>query len=101
MTIKPCRECGVDFNFKTQNQKYCSPDCSRTATNKRIMEKYYEKKARLNGKTKYCDCGARLSRYSTEVVCIICKEKNKVKKTESAIEAIKNAAIKSSKTKSK
>jgi hypothetical protein len=39
--IKPCIECKNDFEFKTHNQKYCSQQCCRVATNKRIMEKYY------------------------------------------------------------
>jgi hypothetical protein len=38
------KECSKDFDAKTHNQKYCSDECCRVATNKRIMEKYYEKK---------------------------------------------------------
>jgi len=38
-------DCGKEFNQKTHNQKYCSDECCRIATNRRIMEKYYEKKA--------------------------------------------------------
>jgi hypothetical protein len=37
------KECAKDFDAKTHNQKYCSDECCRIATNKRIMEKYYEK----------------------------------------------------------
>ena len=42
-------ECSKLFEPKTHNQKYCSDDCCRVATNKKIMEKYYEKKAIKNG----------------------------------------------------
>ena len=37
-------ECGIEFEQKTHNQKYCSDECCRIATNKRIMDKYYKKK---------------------------------------------------------
>lgn len=99
--IKPCVECKNDFEFKTHNQKYCSPQCCRIATNKRIMDKYYAKKARLAGETNLCGCGAVLSRYSTDTVCISCHTKKRKQKTVDALEAIKNAANKASKTKSR
>ena len=35
------KECAINFDAKTHNQKYCSDECCRIATNKRIMEKYY------------------------------------------------------------
>ena len=41
-------ECAKEFDSKTHNQKYCSDECCRVATNRRIMEKYYEKKAIKN-----------------------------------------------------
>ena len=37
------KECSKDFEAKTHNQKYCTDECCRVATNRRIMEKYYEK----------------------------------------------------------
>jgi len=70
-------ECSKDFNQKTHNQKYCSDECCRIATNKKIMEKYYEKKAIRNGAKRTCSkCSIVLSRYNSLNVCSKC-EKNK------------------------
>jgi hypothetical protein len=33
------KECAKDFEPKTHNQKYCTDECCRIATNRRIMEK--------------------------------------------------------------
>ena len=70
------KECAKEFEAKTHNQKYCSDNCCRVATNMRIMEKYYEKKAIRNGAKRVCKCGSKLSRYNQSNVCAIC-EKNK------------------------
>ena len=99
--IKPCIECKNDFEFKTHNQKYCSQQCCRIATNKRIMEKYYAKKARLSGAVRLCECGSKLSMYSPDPVCTLCYEAKKKEKTVTAIGVVRNAAIKASKTKSR
>jgi hypothetical protein len=71
-------ECKKDFDSKTHNQKYCSDECCRIATNKRIMEKYYEKKAIKKGAIRLCKkCKCKLSRYNNEDICASClKEKN-------------------------
>jgi hypothetical protein len=70
------KECAKDFDAKTHNQKYCSDECCRVATNKRIMEKYYEKKAIKNGALRKCKkCSIRLSRYNQNNICSSC-EKN-------------------------
>jgi hypothetical protein len=70
------KECAKDFEAKTHNQKYCSDECCRIATNRRIMEKYYEKKAIRNGAVRSCKkCKIQLSRYNQKEVCSIC-EKN-------------------------
>ena len=69
------RECLKDFEPKTHNQKYCSDECCRIATNKRIMEKYYEKKAIRKGLKRTCKiCKARLSRYNQDNVCSTCSK---------------------------
>jgi hypothetical protein len=71
------KECAKDFEPKTHNQKYCTDECCRIATNRRIMEKYYEKKAIRNGANRQCKkCNAKLSRYNQSSICSIC-EKNK------------------------
>lgn len=69
-------ECGKDFTAKTHNQRYCSDDCCRKATNARLMQQYYEKKARLKGHIRVCatpDCGTFLSRYNDEKTCRKCE----------------------------
>lgn len=66
-----------EFTPKTHNQKYCSDDCCRIATNKKIMEKYYEKKAIRSGKKRLCkSCNSSLSRYNTLSVCSKCEKNN-------------------------
>jgi hypothetical protein len=70
------KECSKDFEPKTHNQKYCTDECCRVATNRRIMEKYYEKKAIRNGALRPCKkCGAQLSRYNQSPVCVSCEKK--------------------------
>lgn len=79
------KECAKEFEPKTHNQKYCGDECCRIATNRRIMEKYYEKKAIRNGTVvRTCKkCSTRLSVYHTEDVCSTCQnrvnQKNKDK----------------------
>ena len=46
------KDCAIDFDARTHNQKYCSDECCRLATNKRIMEKYYERKTLQNHRNK-------------------------------------------------
>ena len=70
------KECAKEFEAKTHNQKYCTDECCRIATNRRIMEKYYEKKAIKNGAPRTCkNCKTKLSRYNQADVCSTC-EKN-------------------------
>lgn len=70
------KECAKIFDAKTHNQKYCSDNCCRIATNRRIMEKYYEKKAIRNGAFRACTkCGISLSRYNINTVCSVCEKK--------------------------
>lgn len=75
-------ECLKEFSSKTHNQKYCTDECCRIATNKRIMEKYYEKKAIKNGAVRLCKtCSSLLSRYNDSNLCSVCVKgkKNKTK----------------------
>lgn len=71
-------ECQVAFETVTHNQKYCSDDHCRLATNARIMEKYYERKARRAGAERKCknpDCDVKLSRYNDSWICGKCERK--------------------------
>ena len=70
--------CKNEFSPKTHNQKYCSDECCKIATNQKIKEKYYYKKARLAGVEFKCatkGCNYILGRYSTDLICETCKSK--------------------------
>lgn len=74
--------CSNEFSKTTHNQKYCSDECCREATNKKIREKYYEEKERLSGKKRICSekgCQNLLSRYNDTDICNNCIAKNKTK----------------------
>lgn len=74
------KECAKEFDAKTHNQKYCCDECCRIATNKKIMEKYYEKKAIRSGAKRECKvCKARLSRYNQSNVCSKCEKNSAIK----------------------
>lgn len=80
------QECKKKFNPKTHNQKYCSDECCRIATNKRIMDKYYEKKAIRNGAARPCKkCNAQLSRYNKSNLCSACEKKISVENRKNII----------------
>jgi hypothetical protein len=79
------KECSKEFEPKTHNQKYHSDECCRMATNKRIMEKYYEKKSIKNGLARNCTkCKTKLSRYNNSDVCSVC-EKNIIEHSKKTI----------------
>lgn len=71
------KECLSEFSPKTHNQIYCSDECCKVVTNKKIMDRYYAKKARRNGTDRRCsECGKDLlSRYSDNEICSLCVEK--------------------------
>lgn len=76
-------ECDIKFTPKTHNQRYCSDDCCRKATNARLMEQYYEKKDRLKGRIRVCantHCGTVLSRYNEGKTCLKCEAAQKQQK---------------------
>lgn len=77
--------CGVKFVAKTHNMKYCSDECCKLATNRRIMRKYYESKARKAGAVRKCDCGTILSRYNEKKICSSCEAKMVKSKKQSLI----------------
>lgn len=74
------KECEKEFDAKTHNQKYCCDECCRVATNKKIMEKYYEKKAIRSGAKRECRvCKSRLSRYNQSSICAKCEKNSAIK----------------------
>jgi hypothetical protein len=75
-------ECDNKFEPRTHNQKYCSDECCRIATNIKIKQKYYDKKARLAGKSRICKtsgCKTPLSRYNENDMCSKCEAKAEAK----------------------
>jgi hypothetical protein len=89
-------ECSNKFEPKTHNQKYCSDECCRIATNKKLKDQYYAKKARLSGVIFRCSkrgCSNILSRYSTGDVCDMCMSKEKTQERNSIINMLKDAGM--------
>jgi hypothetical protein len=83
------QECGIEFEAKTHNQKYHSDECCRVATNKKIMEKYYEKKAIRSGSTRLCkNCNSQLSRYNDQKICSMCQKNYNAKNKSKIIEML-------------
>lgn len=66
------KECDIEFAPVTSNQIYHDEECQRLATNARIMERYYERKARRKGARRVCaydGCSTILSRYNDSRTC--------------------------------
>jgi uncharacterized UPF0160 family protein len=83
------QDCGIEFEAKTHNQKYHSDECCRVATNKKIMEKYYEKKAIRSGSSRLCkNCNSQLSRYNDQKICSMCQKNSNTKNKSKIIEML-------------
>jgi hypothetical protein len=83
--------CQKEFEPKTHNQKYCSDECCRVATNEKLKKAYYDKKERLQGKKRYCKtCNAKLSRYTEGKFCSSCLSKKDVQERKDLVEMVKN-----------
>lgn len=68
-------DCGKEFTPRTHNMRYDTDECCRKATNARLMDQYYEKKARRKGAVRTCEregCKTKLSRYNDGKVCEAC-----------------------------
>ena len=75
-------ECGVAFRPKVYNAIYCGSACRRIVTNQRVLQRYYDRKDRLNSK-RICTtskCGTNLSRYNAEGICEKCKRERLVQR---------------------
>lgn len=67
-------ECGKEFIKVTHNQKYCTNECCRIETNRKIMQQYHERAAIRRGKKRLCrNCETSLSRYNNNDVCGSCE----------------------------
>ena len=81
-----------EFEPKTHNQKYCSDECCRVATNQKLKEAYYERKARLAGAKRICKtkgCNVVLSRYNDGKICDKCIGAEKEKERKNLLEMVK------------
>ena len=83
--------CDNEFTAKTHNQKYCSDECFKIATNIKIKEKYYYKKARLSGQKFVCKsrgCKQVLNRFTTEEICEVCKSKEREQERQNLLDML-------------
>jgi len=91
---------GKEFEPKTHNQKYCSDECCRIATNEKLKQSYYEKKERLAGKKRICKksgCNVILSRYNEKNICDKCSKEEEENERKFLIETVRNVTGKISK----
>ncbi len=78
MELKTCanEECKKSFSPNVHNAIYCSAECRRVETNKKVLEKYYEKKEKKAAKKRICinrGCKTILSSYNPEDICEPCQ----------------------------
>lgn len=72
--MKLCQYCSREFAPKTYNQIYCEDECTKLATNERVMQRYYERKENRQGKARLCKfngCETKLSRYNDSDHCSV------------------------------
>jgi hypothetical protein len=68
-------DCKKEFIAKVYNTIYCSPECRKVITNKKLLENYYRKKGNKTRK-RVCEtegCTTVLSSYNDEEICEQCK----------------------------
>lgn len=72
-------DCLLPFVKVTHNQKYCTGECCKIQTNRKIMENYHEKAAIKRGKKRVCQrCEVTvLSRYNQNSLCAACEKEEK------------------------
>lgn len=67
-------ECGKVFTPNAHNAKYCSSECRRVVTNKRVLERYHKSKEKKTEKRVCRECKKTvLSIYNPENICAPCK----------------------------
>lgn len=95
MNICARKGCESPYDRKTHNQKYCSDECCRLATNQRIMEKYYKRRDQRQGKIRFCSVceKTRLSRYNDADVCAPCLTSSEIKANNSVVTMLRNASL--------
>lgn len=95
MNICAREDCEVEFTKKTHNQKYCTDECCRLATNSRIMVGYYKTRDRQRGVERWCEVCAstKLSRYNASDVCAACTAKRISDANNAAVDMLRNASL--------
>ena len=68
-------ECKLEYEPNAHNAKYCSPECRRVVTNKRVLERYHESKKEVVNDRTCEECPTQLSIYNPDKVCAGCKAK--------------------------
>lgn len=75
--LKKCLWCGDEFTASKSNQVYCKTECTRKASNQKIIERYHAAKA-LKTNERLCEsCSAKLSRYNEDSICSPCQQNKK------------------------
>lgn len=88
-------DCSTTYIKKTHNQKYCTDECCRLATNQRIMVGYYKTRDRKRGVERWCQvCDAtKLSRYNSSDVCSACKARRISDANSAAVDMLRNSTL--------
>lgn len=86
------KDCGESFTATRANQVYCKSECTKKASNQKIIDRYHENKALQRAKIgRECgECGSRLSRYNDDDICNPCQRS---KKERSRIDFLRSLGI--------
>jgi hypothetical protein len=90
---KPCKN---KFEPRTHNQKYCSDECCKIATNLNIKKKYQDRKQRLAGKKRYCKnrgCEFELTMYNAGDICGSCLSKERENERQEVLRILNGFSI--------
>lgn len=89
------QECQVEFVPRKHNSKFCSSECCKLEANRKMMEKYYERKRRRAGAVRFCiECETtRLSRYNSGDICGACEVKSQERQNHSVMTMIMNTSV--------
>lgn len=76
------KDCNKHFVAKVYNAIYCSPECRKLITNKKLLEAYHLKKENKKKKRvcKTKTCTTILSTYNKEDICEACKEERYIQR---------------------
>ena len=75
-------DCKKEFIAKVYNTIYCSPECRKIITNKKLLDNYYRKKENKTRK-RVCitkNCSTVLSSYNKEDICEQCKNERYIQR---------------------